>query len=275
MRSASEERRVSPVIQDELREITIGRNLRPTESTTTLQSKASDIFDIGGEFSSESIQDIDSLLRVEDQRITADLIAKLKKTSKPSISEVTKGDETAMSVESGLIISKLDMKNVDDYILERQEEEGEPLQGSQQEEIVPVATHDRLQSTEIQSTSRANRHFFHVHYKDDDEEKDNKSDEKHNKQDSLGEASRKDVLKGIKIKDDLDTPNEDAESENVSSKTKIEENIEEEKENMDDKEKKELEEEEEENDEKEKEEKEKKEILEENKKNKDFIDSID
>ncbi|XP_045535776.1 uncharacterized protein LOC106712743 [Papilio machaon] len=282
MRSASEERRVSPLMQDELKEITIGRNVRPTESVTTLQSKASDVFDVGGEFSSESIQDVDSLLHVEDQRITAELIAKFKKSSKPSISEVTKSDEIAMSTESGLIISKLDMKNVDDYILERQEEEGEPLQASQQEDISPIAQHDKLQSfmtsqqgtsAETQSTSRANRHFFHVHYKDDDEEKDNKTDEKHSKQDGLGESLRKDSLNGIKIKEELDTQDDDAESENIINTIKTEENIE----GEENKEMAYKEEQEKEVKKEEEEEKEEKERIEgqEKKERKNSIDSID
>lgn len=156
------------------------------ESSMTVQcTKASTLSDI------RSLS-FNSLLQIEDK---LDISAKL------STLDVTKDDETLErdeqlipelkydEVDLGDKISSVDMKTVDEYILERKVVR-DSVNKKQLDKTIKQISDDKVTQMpdEQPSTSRSNRYFFHVRYKDVDS--DESSDRQSLSDENLTEKKR-------------------------------------------------------------------------------------
>ncbi|XP_068621666.1 uncharacterized protein [Battus philenor] len=203
-------------------------------SIVTLRSSKSSGADIGA-LSSSSIRDVDSLLQVEDEQITSALIAKLDRPRQPSIQSPTREDATAekeemfvkdfkYSDDAGENITSFDMKTLDNYILERQDEE---------ESLIPLKVDEiskMMQQDELPSTSRINKHTLHVRYKEDKDKRSSSEDSSQREMElKLPDSKRRvgnisiDDNKQYKKKEDVRSEESKKNFENIEDKIKDDE----------------------------------------------------
>ncbi|CAH2065834.1 unnamed protein product, partial [Iphiclides podalirius] len=190
-------------------------------STEALQSKKSSVLSDIRSHSSLSF-DMDSLLQVGE---------KIDTSAKPSVIDVTRDDE-AIEIQERLVtelklqevdnvdrVSSLDMKNVDEYILKRQEVEDSVIM-KQRNETTKQDLEIKQATAETPSTSRGNRYFFHVHYKDantDDDSEDSSSYE--NLTGEITNEHQRDIVKKEeKQETDKDEKDEESKKESYSKK---------------------------------------------------------
>ncbi|CAK1603592.1 unnamed protein product [Parnassius mnemosyne] len=116
----------------------------------------------------------DSLLQLEDEEITSDLIAKLDRVNKPTAS-TSNNYETSATDKQNLKeikyaeadadeeISSYEMKTVEEYIFQRQEPDDSISLEQQQAKFSP----EKKELDNLPTSSRANRYLYRVRYKDE------------------------------------------------------------------------------------------------------------